>query len=234
MHQKFKSACESARQQYEQAVASEEISRKHLADSTLHSPTKGFISKRSVEPGEMVSPGLPVFEIVNLDTVEVSAGVPETEVNLLRVGQKAVITLPALPGESFEGTLSLVNVSADPGSHTFMTRISVPNPEHRIRIGMVAEVLIRGDKTVRIQTLPVETIVRDPQGATMVYIYYPDKHRAYARRVEAGSIYGREIEIKRGLTGEERIVIAGQERLRDGALVSVVASEGREAEGARK
>jgi multidrug efflux pump subunit AcrA (membrane-fusion protein) len=73
-------------------------------------------------------------------------------------------------------------------------------------------------------SLPIEAIVRDPQGATMVYVYFPDRKRVYARRVETGGVYGREIEIKRGLGGEESAVLAGQERLRDGAEVSVPAT----------
>ena len=221
-YQKFRSAFESARQQVEQAVASEKLSRKHLADATLHAPITGFIAKRSVEPGEMASPGRPVFEIVKLDNVEVSAGVPETDVHLVRVGQKAAITLPALPGRSFEGTVRLVNVSADPGTRTFMTRITVPNRKHELRIGMIAEAHIRGDRMVKMLTVPVEAIVRDPQGATMVYVYYPDRQRVYAKRVETGAMHGKEIEIKQGLAGDASIVLAGQTRLWEGALVSVM------------
>ncbi|QEM69926.1 efflux RND transporter periplasmic adaptor subunit [Geobacter sp. FeAm09] len=220
-YQKFRAAFESARQQVEQAAASEKLSRKHVADATLHAPVSGFIAKRAIEPGEMASPGRPVFEIVTLDTVEISVGVPETDVHLVRAGQKAEVTLPALPGRSFEGTVRLVNVSADPGTRTYMARISVPNPKHELRIGMVAEAHIRGDRTVKLLTLPVEAIVRDPQGATMVYVYYPAQGRAYAKRVETGAMHGKEIEIK-GLTGDEPVILAGQERLRDGAPVSAI------------
>lgn len=224
-YQKFKAAHDSALQQYEQAVASEKLSRKHLSDATLCAPVNGFVSRRSVEPGQMASPGQPAFEIVKLDTVEVSVGVPETDIHLVRVGQKAAVTLPAMPGESFEGSVRVINVSADPGTRTFMTRITIPNPRHTLRIGMVAEARIRGDRTVRLLALPIEAIVRDPQGARMVYMYFPAQKRVYARRVETGGLFGREIEIKRGLTGEDSVVLAGQERLRDGALVSVTATE---------
>ena len=219
-YEKYKSAYESARQQYEQAMASERLSRKHLNDAALHSPVNGFISKRSIEPGDTASPGRPVFEIVNLDTVEISVGVPETDVRLVRVGQKVAITLPALPDESFEGVVRLVNISADPGTRTFMTRISVPNPKHTLRIGMVAEARIRGDKVVKMLIVPIEAIVRDPQGATMVYVYYPEQKRVYAKRVEIGSPRERDLEIRSGLTGDELIVLAGQSKLRDGSVVS--------------
>jgi RND family efflux transporter MFP subunit len=219
-YEKYKSAYESARQQYEQAITSEKISLKRLTDAELHSPVNGFISKRSIEPGEMASPGRPVFEIVNLDTVEVSVGVPETDVHLVRVGQKAAITLPALPGESFKGVVRLVNVSADPGTRTFMTRISIPNPKHTLRIGMVAEARIQGDKVVKMLTAPIEAIVCDPQGATMVYVYFPEQKRVYANRVEVGAPRERDLEIRSGLTGDEWIVLAGQTKLREGSVVS--------------
>lgn len=226
-YEKFKSAYDSARQQYEQAIASEEISRKHLTDAELHSLVNGFISKRSIEPGETASPLRPVFEIVNLDTVEVSVGVPETDVHLVRVGQKAAIILPALPGESFKGVVRLVNVSADPGTRTFMTRISIPNPTHALRIGMVAEARIRGDKVVKMLTVPIEAIVRDSQGATMVYVYYPDQKRVYAKRVEVGVSRERDLEIRSGLSGDEWIVVAGQAKLRDGCAVSATETTAR-------
>jgi RND family efflux transporter MFP subunit len=224
-YQKYKSAYESAGQQLEQAGASEKLSRKRLADATLCSPVHGFISKRSVEPGQMASPGQPAFEIVKLDTVEVNVGVPETDIHLVRVGQKAAVTLPALPGESFEGTVRIINVSADPNTRTFMTRISVPNPKHTLRIGMIAEARIRGDRIVKMLTLPIDAIVRDPQGATIVYVYFPGQKRVYAKRVETGAVYGREIELRKGLTGEDSIILAGQNRLRDGALVSSTITE---------
>ena len=57
-YEKYKSAYESSRQQYEQAIASENISRKHLADAELRSPINGYISKRSIEPGATACTGL--------------------------------------------------------------------------------------------------------------------------------------------------------------------------------
>ncbi|SRR5579884_171989 len=229
-YQKYKSAYESAEQQYLQAEASEKISEKHLADTTLRSPVDGFISRRSVEPGQMAGPEHSAFEIIKLDPIEVNVGVPETDVHLVHTGQKATITLPALPGESFEGTVRLINVSADSATRTFMTRISVPNPKHKLRIGMVAEVRISGDKIVQRLSVPIETIVHDPQGATTVLVYYPGQNRAHVRRVEVGSLFGREIEIKRGLTGDESVILAGQERLREGDVVSVASTGDQENE----
>lgn len=218
--QKYKAAYDSARQQYEQAAASEKLSRKHLTDGTLYAPTSGYIAKRSIEPGDTASPGRVAFEIVQMDPVEVNVGVPETDVHLVKIGQKADITVPALPGKSFEGTVRVINVSADPSTRTFMTRISVANRARELRVGMVAEATIRGDKTVSMATLPGDAVVRDPQGATQVYVYYPEQKRVYAKRVEIGAAVNRNVEIKSGLSGNELIVLAGQTKLKNGQVVS--------------
>ena len=220
-YEKYKSAYESAGQLYEQATASEQISRKRLTDAELHSPVNGFISKRSIEPGETASAGRSVFEIVQLDTVEALVGVPETDIHLVKIGQKVHITIPALPNQSFEGTVRIINVSADPGTRTYMTRIRVPNPGHVLRIGMVAEAKIVGDQKISMMTLPGETIVRDDQGATMVFVYFPEQRRVYSKRVKIGAFRGTEVEIKEGLSGNESIVIGGQDHLRDGMPVTI-------------
>jgi multidrug efflux pump subunit AcrA (membrane-fusion protein) len=235
---KFKAGYEAARQQYEQAKAGgqkedraqaraaydqasagEKVARKKLSDATLVSPIDGYVAARAVEVGDVAAPGRPVFQIVQLDPVEVNVGVPETDIHLVRIGQTAAVQAPAIPGGAFQGVVRAINVAADPSTRTYMVRIRVPNPKHVLRIGMIAEAQIRGDSQLDLLTLPGDAIVRDAQGATIVYAYYPDQKRVHARRVEVGTVYGREIEIRKGVTLEDRLVLGGQNKLRDGTLV---------------
>jgi multidrug efflux pump subunit AcrA (membrane-fusion protein) len=237
---KFKAAYETAKQQYEQAKAGGQkedkelyraaydqadaqlqIAAKALSDATLHAPISGYISKRLIETGYTASAGRPVFEIVQMDTVEANVGVPETDVHLVRIGQKVSLRFPALPNQSFQGTVHIINVSADPATRTYMTRIRLPNPGHVIKIGMVAEAKIVGDRKISMVTLPGEAIVRDDQGATMVFVYFPEQQRVYSKRVKTGAFRGTEVEIKEGLSGNESIVLAGQDHLRDGMPVTI-------------
>ena len=184
-------------------------------------PISGYISKKSIETGDKASTERPVFEIVQLDPVEANVGVPETDIHLVKIGEKASVTLPALPGQSFEGTIRIINVAADPSTRTYMARISLPNPRHVLKIGMVAEAKIVGDQKISMMTLPGEAIVRDEQGATMVFVYFPEQRRVYSKRVKVGAFRGTEVEIKEGLSGDESIVIAGQDHLRDGMSVTI-------------
>ena len=220
-YEKFKATLDGAGEQVRQATANDELARKRLSDATLVAPIDGYIDMRGIEPGETASPGRAVFRIVRLDPVEVNVGVPETDVHLVRVGQRAIVTLPALPGQSFEGTIRLINVGADPGTRTYMARISLPNPKHVLKIGMVAEANIAGDQKMSVMCVPGEAIVRDAQGGTIVFVYFPDQGRVYSKRVKGGSFCGTEVEIKEGLSGNESIVLAGQDYLRDGMPVTV-------------
>jgi len=86
---------------------------------------------------------------------------------------------------------------------------------------MVAEAKITGDRKTSMMTVPGEAIVRDAQGATIVFVYFPDQRRVYSKRVKVGALCGTEVEIREGLSGDESTVIAGQDYLRDGMRVTI-------------
>lgn len=221
---KFQAAQEAAQQQFLQALAGEGIARKNLADARLVAPISGYIAKRMLEPGVMVGAGQPVFEIATLDPIEVNVGVPETDIRTVKVGQAATVLVHALPGQTFRGTVKVVNISADPASRTYMTRISVPNPTRDLKVGMVAEVSITGAQRFDMTVVPAEAIVRDPQGATLVFQYFPDQKRVFSKRVEVGILLGQNIQIRSGLKGDETIVVAGQHALRNGMAAEPTAA----------
>lgn len=204
-----------------QAQAQVDLHRKRLADTRLIAPIAGMIARRSIDPGETVSAGLPVFSIVNLHPARVRVGVPEADIGRVRSGQRARLSFPSLGGGEFFGVVDLVGVAADPNSRTFTVKISVPNPDLQLKAGMIAEASLETGGMVAAVEIPGDSIVHDPQGSTIVYVYYPDRKRVYARRVETGSVRDRGIEIRSGLSGGELIVVAGQHRLREGLRVEV-------------
>jgi multidrug efflux pump subunit AcrA (membrane-fusion protein) len=200
----------AAKAALKQAEAAERIARKRLSDSTLIAPISGFVSKRSIEEGAMASPGTPVFTIVELDPVEIQVGVPETDVRLVQRGQQAIVTASARPGMSFSGKVRLVNVSAETQTRTYMVRITVPNPRGALLVGMIAEARILGSETLDVLTLPGQSLVRDPQGAPRVFVYFPNEKRVYARRVTVGGVMDQDVRIIDGVKDSDSIVVAGQ------------------------
>jgi RND family efflux transporter MFP subunit len=178
------------------------------------------VSKRNIEQGAMASPGTAVFALVELDPVEIQVAIPETDIRVIHRGQKAIVTASALPGTSFSGHVNIVNVSAEPQTRTYMARIRVPNREARLLVGMITEARIVGDGQIDVLTLPGTSIARDPQGATQVYVYFPNEKKVYARRVVTAGIIGQDIQVVEGIKDTDWIVVAGQQLVREGSLVN--------------
>jgi multidrug efflux pump subunit AcrA (membrane-fusion protein) len=211
----------SAEAQARAAAAQASEERKRLDDTRLLAPISGNISKRSVDPGQTVAAGTSVFSIVDLNPAKVRVGVPEAEIAKVKLGARASITLPSLAGRQFEGRVGIIGVAAEPASRTYTVKIIVANPGPVLLAGMVAEAQIFGGATVHALTIPGEAIVHDPQGAPTVFVYFPDRKSVYARKIEVGPPIGEEVEIRSGLRGDEQVVVAGQQKLREGILVEI-------------
>ena len=210
----------AARAALEQAEAAERAARKRLSDATLIAPAGGFIAKRSIEVGATAAPNDSVFTIIGLDPVEIQVGVPETDIRLVQQGQQAIVTASALRGMTFSGRVRLVNVSAEPQTRTYMVRITVPNPKRTLLVGMIAEARILQNEKRDVLTLPGASVARDPQGAPQVYVYFPAEKKVYARRVKTGGIIGQDVQITEGIKDDDLVVVAGQQLVREGSLVS--------------
>jgi len=238
--QKVEAAYNAAKERYEMAVegtrqedratataqahgadaqASEE--QKRLNDTRLVAPISGSIGMRRVDAGQTVAAGMPVFSIVELNPVKVRVGVPEAEIGKVLQGAAAEITVPSLDGRRFMGKVAIIGVAAEPASRTYTVKIVVPNPGPVLLAGMVAEARILGPAKIKSLTIPGEAVVPDPQGAPTVYVYFPDRKRVYGRRVDVGTPVGKEVEMRSGLTGSEQVVIAGQQKVREGSLVEI-------------
>ena len=210
---------------YQQAQAQQAIIRQHLADARLVAPLGGAVARRGIEVGEQAAPGMPVFTIIATDPVQVRAGVPEAEIGRIRMGQSAEVRVPALPNQKFYGKVKLIGVAADPVSRTYTVKISVPNPRRLLRPGMIAEARIQQDNQINALTIPATAIVRDPDGATQVFVYRPAEQRVYARRLTVGTVYGKEVEVTSGLASSDLIVVGGQQRVREGSKVEATTSK---------
>lgn len=198
----------------------ERAAAKRLSDTRLVAPFAGLVARRAIDPGETAAPGVPVLTIVDVDPVTVKVGVPEAEIGAVHLGATAEVALPALGGRLFTGHVRLIGVAADPASRTYTVEITVANPDRVLLPGMVAEASIRGQTMERAITIPGEAIVRDADGATLAYVYFPEQKRVYARRVTVSSVLDREVVVSEGLTAGEMVVIGGQHQVREGELVT--------------
>lgn len=211
----------AAEAQYRQALANRRLNEKRIEDTRLTAPFDGVIARKLAEAGEMVAAGMPVVALLRLDPARVRVGVPESEIGKVERGRPATVRIPALDGRAFQGRVELISYAAEAPSRTFPVWIQVPNPKLELKAGMIAEAEIECAGQVRALTAPGSAVLRDAQGATLVYVYFPQKNRVYARRVQTGGVLDGEVEITSGLDPQSQIVVAGQQLVREGSLVRV-------------
>lgn len=203
-----------------QAEANYRIYKKKVSDTILKSPVSGFISRKVVEAGEIVDQGDPCFTVVKTSTVEARMAVPESEIALVKKGQKADVTVPAIGKKIFEGVVTQIVPVADPLTRTFNVKIMVSNPEDIIRAGMIALARIDVEKKIKILTIPGEAVVRSPDN--LLYVFTVDaKSTVSKKRITRSSVSGQEIVIDSGLTKDDLVVTAGKEQLTDGMSVII-------------
>jgi len=218
-----------------ESAAAADLAKKRLADTRLAAPMSGVVARRSVEVGATVAPGQPVFTIVALDPMRVRVGVPESDIGRITEGGAATVRIPALD-TSFAGRVSLIGVAADPTTRSFTVEISVPNPARRLRDGMVAEATITSKARTSAIVVPASGVTHEGtvNGNTVVYVVDRDGTRVHARRVVTGAAHGDSLEIASGLTENDRIVVAGQQRLREGAAVKLITTPSNAVNGSAK
>lgn len=213
-----------------QAKAGCDIARKKVKDTMLRSPVSGIVGMKSVEMGQMISPGMPVFTIVKTDKIYAKVSVPETEIGKIAMGQETLVNIPALANREVKGRVSMIGVMADPRTRTYTVKAELSNPDYTLRTGMIVETQIVTDMEVEIITVPGKAIVRDADNLMYVYLAEQSNGMAIRRRIFSGSVHKSEIEIKSGLNTGDVLIIAGQHKLTDGAGIVIIDSHMRPAQ----
>ncbi|MBI3471385.1 MAG: efflux RND transporter periplasmic adaptor subunit, partial [Candidatus Solibacter usitatus] len=188
-------------------------------------PITGAIAERFLDPGALVQAALssrtqaaPVVSIARLDRVRVLLDVPEPKAPLVRVGAGARVRVPAYPGESWPARVARMGAVLDSGSRTLRVEDDIPNPNHRLRPGMMAKVELDLQRFEGALTVPVSAVrVQGPNRAIFVVEGGKVKQRAVKTGLESPDW----IQILNGLRGGEQIVSASSGILTDGAEVRI-------------
>ena len=137
-------------------------------DLPVLAPIGGLVIKKTAYQGQYVPEGTLLFEIADLGHVWVDALVFEDQLGLVRVGQPAVATVAAFPGEEFRGHVEQLAPALDPATRTLAVRFGLDNPGDRLRPGMLATVALNVARTVttlaRGATCPVTRLTLGTMG----------------------------------------------------------------------
>ena len=129
------------------------VARKNLADCQLKAPVSGIIGRQQVKAGETAMPSQAVVTIMDVTRVKVRVSVPEAEMNAITPHTPSMVIVEAA-GKKLSGGRIEKGVVADPMTHTYDIRISVPNADRKLLPGMVAEVRMRTQKATTPKPTP--------------------------------------------------------------------------------
>jgi RND family efflux transporter MFP subunit len=210
----------SAQARFDQAVQT-------LGDCQLVAPMDGWILARSLEVGALANPGIAAFVLADTRAVKAVFGVPDIVVGEMHIGDLQSVTTEAMPGVELRGSITRVAPAADPTSRVFEIECTIPNPDNRLKVGMIASLALHsGAASPSAILLPINTVVRprNERSGYAVFLVADEggKQVARERRLELGDVVGNSVAAVSGLEGGENVIVRGATIVVDGAEVRVI------------
>lgn len=193
------------------AKATFSLLEKEYNDTRVKSPINGYISRKHIDVGTMVSITSPLYRVVDLNTLKLKVGVPQSIIGQVKPGSKAEINVSGLNNGSFNGYVKYVSPQADEQTGSFLIEIYIKNTtDKKIRAGMTASVnLIISAEDERL-VVPDHSIVTRNGG---YYVYLVNDDYAKLTEIELGKKYGNMIEVVNGITEGDKVVVVGMKNL---------------------
>lgn len=196
-------------------------------DTVLKAPLSGLLLQRSAEVGQLISPGKPAFVLADTSFVKAQFGVPDLDVQNLKLGGALAVTLDALPGRAFTGQITSISPSADQKTRLFEVEVTIPNPGGQLKVGMIASLTLAASSHAEaVAVVPLNAIIRSKdrpdEYALFVIEDQSGKPRGRLRGVTLGDAYGNRVAVMSGVQIGDRVITSGGGRLVDGEFVQVI------------
>jgi membrane fusion protein (multidrug efflux system) len=203
-----------------------ELCRARLQRAEIPSPVGGILNQVPVDAGEYVKVGDLVAQIVDADTVKVVVQAPERDVQYFSAGQNVQVDLDLDGVRRMTGLITYISELADPLTRSTRMEITVPNKPHVLRGGRIVKARLVRRALGNVIMIPLAAVVPMESGYE-VYVVEGDKARR--RAVDLGLKVGLVVQVSRGLSPGELLIVAGYRFVGDGDRVRVVAERDVEA-----
>jgi len=215
---------ESLRAQVKQMEVALQQAETNLAYSYIRAPFGGYIAERNLDPGASVTGATAststmsrgILTLHEVQVVRTLIEVVEKDIPLVAIGQVAEVRAEAYPDRVFIGKVTRVVQALNRATRTMTVEVDLPNTDHALKGGMFARVeVVVGTHPDAIQ-IPIDALTRLED---LQYVYVVRDGKAYQVPVEIGSRTENRIEITKGLTGTEPVIVSGKDLVSDGTPV---------------
>ena len=198
------------------AQAALALARKSLSYAVIPAPIDGFVSERTADLGEYVSPQQKVATIVRTNPLRIRIDIPEQAIPEVKVGQSVSITTSAWPDKNFAGRIARIAPNVSAQSRTLTVEAEIENSSNALKPGQFATVRILQERAEPAVLVPARSVISEA-GVNRVYVI--KNGHAEQRVVQTGQTDGDLIEIKSGVAADELIATSNLEQLSDGIAV---------------
>ena len=185
-----------------------EKDRKSSQTIPVYAPQDGVVSTLQVREGMFIKPSTRIMSLADLSSVWLLAEIFERQTNWVKTGQSTEVSLPYLPGRTWEGRVEYIYPSLDPKTRTLKVRLRFDNPGEELKPNMYANVKIFGGPQHDAIVIPVEALIRTGREERVVIAL--GGGRFASRTVTAGIESGDWVAILEGVQPGDRVVSSGQ------------------------
>jgi RND family efflux transporter MFP subunit len=204
------------------ADANVERLRQMQGFTRVTAPFSGVITRRAVDTGDLIdSGGKTLFVLTQMDPLRIYVNVPQSYAQLVRPGQKVVVTQAELRGKSFEGTVARTAGSIDTATRTMQVEIQLANRDGALMPGAYVQVALPLAASGGL-VVPTNVLLFRSEGTRVAVVDAANKVKL--RPVTLGRNLGESIEIVEGIGARDRLVVNPSDSLADGDTVAVNAA----------
>ncbi|MBC8301697.1 MAG: efflux RND transporter periplasmic adaptor subunit [Pelagibacterales bacterium] len=199
--------------------------RDQLSKTKVYAPFDGEIDEIISNLGSNLLPGSPMLRVVNLDIIYAEAQVPEKYVSSIELGTEAIVSIPLLGKEVTSKIIQSGNF-INPNSRTFRIEVPVENKDKRIKQNLNARIKIKNYSNLKALVVPLRVLREDAGGKSFIYkLVTTDKEDIFLTVksfVETGNNDDKEIEIIKGVSIGDIIVLEGANNVEDNQRVRLI------------
>lgn len=208
--------------QLEQAAAAVQAKRTRIDKKTIRAPFAGELGIREVNLGQYLTEGSKIISLQQLDPIYLDFNLPERHIDQLAIDQIITASVQAYPERLFTGKIVAINPSVEQDTRSIKVRAKLSNTDKVLRPGMFAQVQIQSGKPLPVLTLTDTAISYNPYGNSVFLIEQGDQgYSVQSRQLVTGESREGRVEIISGLQVGDRVVSAGQVKLRNGMPVTI-------------
>jgi RND family efflux transporter MFP subunit len=214
-----------AKTAFEQIDNAVDQMRSQLNKSIIYAPFSGKIDEVITDQGQVVYPSqTPIFRILNLGEMYVSANVPENYVGNINEGSEAIVTLGAI-GKSFVGKVSQVSSNISESNRNFRVRVSIPDSIDFVKPNLIATLKLNDYTSKQAIVIPENILQENASGQSFTFSLQMENDSigiANFRELKLGKSYQGEIEVLEGLKATDVVVTEGARTIKKDDKVRVL------------